>query len=94
MDSYLQIKEESLKGNITDKLFPYLWEYYEDICTNKLVTQYDKFVQYFSQYLNTPVLMINGSVIMPMETFSRKLPDIFKHLDIKYKQPQQEATEK
>lgn len=80
-ENYNQIKEESLKGNITDKLFPYLWEYVEYICNkNKvknLCEDYQKFVQHYTLYLNTFIL---NKIPNTHELF-QKLPDIFKYLD-------------
>jgi hypothetical protein len=90
---YNQIKEETLKGSITDKLFPYLWEYYQDAAKELKVKTYEQFVQYFSQYINIPVLMPNGRIITPVQELMTRLPHIFKHLNETYKQ-KKEATEK
>ena len=94
MDNYLKIKEESLKGNITDKLFPYLWEYYQDKASVLKVETFEEFSHAFISYTNIPVLMPGNRIITPLQELMSKLPHIFKYLDNKYKQPQQEATEK
>jgi hypothetical protein len=92
-NNYNQIKQESLNGNITDKLFPYLWEYYEDIPKSKKeITNYQDFVNTYNLYLNTQILN-NNQILQPVQELINKLPDIFKHLDEKYK-TKKEPTEK
>jgi hypothetical protein len=100
-NNYIQIKEESLKGNITDKVFPYLWEYIEHKCkeTNvpNLSKDYGSFVNHFMKYINSPVIMTQTKVIMPQQQLLNTFPKIFEYLDTKYnikEEIKEEPTEK
>jgi hypothetical protein len=96
-NNYTQIKQESLNGNISDKLFPYLWEYIEHKCqetnTKNLSVDYASFVNNFMRYINTPVIMTHTKVIMPQQQLLNTLPAIFKYLDTKYNIVQKEEVE-
>ena len=90
MDNYNIIKQQASNGNITQDLFPYLWEYYEDVCNKKLVASYEQFLHYFTAYINMPVLTFDQQILIPVQGLMKRLPDIFNHLDRKY----EEAAEK
>lgn len=85
MGNYNNIKQSSLNGEITQELFPYLWEYYEYIYNgpNK-INNYNEFLQYFTNYINIPVLMPNNAILVPVQELIGKLPYIFKYLDTKH----------
>lgn len=84
MNNYETIKQESLSGNITDKLFPFLWEYYQDVASIIKLKTYEEFCHAFTAYTNIPILMPNQSIIIPIQELIEKLPNIFNYLDKKY----------
>lgn len=80
-------KNKALNGRITRELFPYLFQYYKEVCKNPIITKYEDFSEYFNKYLNAPIASSTGQIEQPIESLYNSLGKIFNVLDKKYTEP-------
>lgn len=83
-EEYKIERDKISKGILNKEFFPYLFEYYKDVCPNPLISDYRQFSDMFAKYLDSPLLMQNGNIVQPAEQFTYTLPKILEHLDKKY----------